>query len=68
MEPEEKQGLKAGQRNVNEKLGMGSRTEGWRDNEGCKNNNREGGMGSSTVGWRKRGMGCGAEKWRKKIQ
>ena len=43
MEPEEKQGPKAGQRNGKGKLGMGSRTEEWRDNEGRKDNDREGG-------------------------
>lgn len=36
MEPEEKQGRKAGQKNGKGKLGVGSRTEGRRDNKGHK--------------------------------
>ena len=75
MEPEKKQGLKAGQRNGKGKLGMGSRTEGWRYNKGHKYNDRKRG-GRGKEGWRaaqrdgerKRQMGSGAEKWRKKIQ
>ena len=55
---------------------MGSRTEGWRDNEGCKDNDRERGRdrgkeGRGAAQWdgeRTRGMGSGAEKLRKKIQ